>query len=102
MHGFQGLQEENYRKRPVLETLSAVIHPKVGTPYPERQRETPELSTGDFFKDKNLVPEKDVTHPVLPGRQEAKMNSGPDASEVMFTTSALQTLRQSGFHLEGV
>lgn len=79
-----------------------VVHPKVERTHPECQRETPGLSTVVFFKDKNLVPGEGVTHPVLPGRQMAKMNSGPDASAVTFITSAPQTLRQSGFHLEGI
>ena len=77
-----------------------VVHPKVERTHPECQRETPGLSTVVFFKDKNLVPGEGVTHPVLPGRQTAKMNSGPDASAVTFITSAPQTLRQSGFILK--
>ena len=99
--GFRVWQEENYRQRAVLEAVAVVVHPQVGMTHPECQRETPGLSTVVFFKDKNLVPGEGRTHPVLPGRQEAKMNSGPDASAVTFITSAPQTLRQSGFHLEG-
>lgn len=48
-HGFQGLQEENYRKRPFLEAVAMVAHPKVGTTHPEHQREITELSTGAFL-----------------------------------------------------